>query len=1149
LRDFAAARPRQLGAAVTPAPITASQRDTLPPITAAFLAELARLPAIQEGDLQSVAALTCKRALDLVDARYVSVWMLDTDRTQIHTIVRYDAQTGQRSHDLTLPFEEVAAELAALHQSTEIVSDDALSDLRLMGIHDTYLRETGVISLLEHVIRVGGRDVGVLSFERTAQASPWEPSDLALARGICSYLALTAANQQRLELEKKSAGNAALQAAILENAAYAVIATDIKGTITFFNRAAEQMLGYGSDEVVNKMTPALFHDPAEVKQRATQFGNNLDAQGEPDFSVFTAKTLAGERNEDEWTYVRRDGSRFPVLLSITAIRRTDGTIDGFLGIASDITERKLATSRLQQSEEMLSRVLLQSPDSILITDLADGRILEVNPGFEQITGYSRQEAIGQTTIDLGIWVDVAERDDMIGQVRSQGEVRSMPIRISRRGREVRHCILWGRTFEYNGISALLTSVHDVTNIKEAEERARTAQNMLQAVLDTVPAHVFWKDRNSVYLGCNRQFAVDNGFVSAADVVGTTDYSQLRRSTPEALAEIGKVIDADRQIIATKQGVAPRTVPFVMPDDSLRWMSVIKRPLLDDNGDVIGILGIQHDITEMIENERTAKNAQHMLQQVLDTIPSYVFWKDRQSRYLGSNRLFAEEAGFADPAGIIGKTDSELPWAEHAELFVDEDREVVANGVPLLERVKQFAAPQGGLRWVKTEKLPLVDASGTLIGVLGVQHDITEQLRSEQQLRASEEKLRSLFALSPLGINLQDMAGRYIEANDAFLSIVGYTREELLGMTCYDLIPPKYLDDEPRRLRRLRETGLIPAYEKSYFRKNGSEVPVSTLTVLVAGPDGQDFKWTIVEDITIRLEAREAQRQLNDELERLVAERTAELQVAIEGLMRSEKLASLGSLVAGVAHEISTPVGNASLATSTLVGAIGDFEAELAGRLSRSALDGFVRQVKLGVDIANRNIERVAGLIQSFKQVAVDQTSSQRRQFQLTEIVDEILTTMHPSLKRAGVATDVSIDPALTLDSYPGPLGQVLTNLINNAILHGFPKGNAASALPGARQIGIKAQAVDQDLIRLEVKDNGVGIPASALGRIFDPFYTSKLGQGGSGLGLHIVHNIVTDVLAGSVGVESDVGTGTVFIITFPKTTPQTTATTDQDAKA
>jgi signal transduction histidine kinase len=156
--------------------------------------------------------------------------------------------------------------------------------------------------------------------------------------------------------------------------------------------------------------------------------------------------------------------------------------------------------------------------------------------------------------------------------------------------------------------------------------------------------------------------------------------------------------------------------------------------------------------------------------------------------------------------------------------------------------------------------------------------------------------------------------------------------------------------------------------------------------------------------------------------------------------------------------------------------------------------------------------------------------------------------MHPSLKRAGVATDVSVEPTLTLDSYPGPLGQVLTNLINNAILHAFPKDATVVIPPGARRIIINAQSMDAQGLRLQVRDNGAGIPAAALGRIFDPFYTSKLGQGGSGLGLHIVHNIVTDVLAGSLSVESDVGVGTTFTITMPRDTPQAATAATQDTQ-
>ncbi|WP_374385012.1 PAS domain S-box protein [Dongia sp.] len=845
----------------------------------AFLAELARNRSVQEGDFETVVNLICERCLDLVDARFVTVWVRDQKNNVLRSIARFDRLTHARCHDVEIPLDKVHDELATLEQHTFIISDDALSDERLAGIHDEYLRQNGIAALLKHVVRTSGTDIGLLSFERTEKTVPWQARDAALARGVCSYLALTAVNQQKAEIERQSADNSALQRAILDNASYAVIATDVSGTITFFNRAPEEMLGYSSAEIVGKHTPVVFHDANEIAARAMQISIHLDSEIPPDFQVFVARSLAGERNADEWTYIHRDGSRKTVLLSVSTLRNRGGELTGFLGIASDVTERNAVSSRLRQSEEMLSRVLLQSPDAILITALSDGRILDANPGFVQITGYARTEAIGRTTVDFGIWADLAERNEMLRQARTIGEVKSMPIRILRRGTELRHCVLWGRTFEHNGIPALLTSVHDVSDIKAAEAAAHQSQLML---------------------------------------------------------------------------------------------------------------------------------------------------------------------------------------------------------------------------------------------------------------RASEDKLRSLFALSPLGINLQDIEGRYIEANDAFLSLIGYERNELVGHTCYDLIPEEYLAEEPARLKRLHETGIVPAYEKAYRRKDGSLVPVSTTTVLVTGADGAQFKWTIVEDITVRRQAEEAQRRLNSELERMVAERTAELQSAMEGLMRSEKLASLGSLVAGVAHEISTPVGNASLAASTLAGAVRTFEPMLEGKLTRTGLENFVSQVKLGVDITNRNIERVSNLIQSFKQVAVDQTSSQRRTFQLQEVVDEIITTMHPSIRRAGVTTLVDVAPDITLDSYPGPLGQVLTNLINNALIHAFPKDSVVTV--GEPRIEVKAARLGSDL-QLTVADNGAGIPASALGRIFDPFFTSRLGHGGSGLGLHIVHNIIVEMLAGSIDVSSQPSQGTIFTITIPVVTP------------
>lgn len=1127
--------------AVSTAPTTSSLPDAVSAETVAFLAELARLPAIQNGDVEAVASLICERCLGLTDVRYISVWMLDPDQAMLRSIARYDRTTRSFCAEIAISGSDVTEELAILRNATQIASDDALTDQRLEGVRESYLRPQGITAVLEHVIRVSGKDVGLLSLEQTGKPRPWKPSDSALTRGLCSYLALTSVNRQKIALEQQAAETSALQAAILENAAYAVIATDVDGQITFFNRAAEKMLGYQAAELVNKTGPILFHDPEEVIARAKILSDHMQRSIAPGFEVFIAKTLAGEANEDEWTYIRKDGSRLTALLSVTAIRDARGQVTGFLGMASDVTERNRVASRLRQSEDILSRVLLQSPDAILVTALDSGRILDVNPGFEQITGYRRTDVIGKTTVDLSIWVDLAERNEMLRQVRAHGEVRSMPVQISRHGGDRRQCILWGRIFEYAGEQALLTSVHDVTDLREAEQAASESRRMLQAVLDAVPSHVFWKDRNSVYLGCNRQFALDNGFTDPAEVVGKTDYDQLSGHSPEQLAENETILATDRQLVASKQPAAPRTALFVKPDGSVRWVNVAKTPLLDQDGDVIGILGVQHDVTEFLESEKSARDSQQMLRSVLDTIPSGVFWKDRNSVYIGSNRQFAKDAEQGDPGNIVGKTDADMIWRDNAKTLVEDDRQVIATAQPILDQISSYAAVDGKIRWFETDKVPLITEAGEVKGVLGVQHDITEQLRRQEIVRAGEEKLRALFTLSPFGINLQNMDGRYLEVNAAFLDIVGYDLEEIKKLTCYDLIPDEYLDIEPDRLRALRETGLIPAYEKEYRCKDGSRVPVSTTTVLVPGLDGEHYKWTIVENITERRKTEEAQRRLNDDLERLVTERTFELKSAMEGLMRAEKLASLGSLVAGVAHEISTPVGNASLASSTLVGAIGEFEQQMAGKLSRSMLESFVKQIKLGVDIANRNIERVAGLIQSFKQVAVDQTSSQRRQFQLTEVVDEILTTMHPSLKRRAVTTTVSVPPDIVLDSYPGPLGQVLTNLINNSLLHAFPSDASAkdkvSVKDRPRTIRIKAALVDHTHLRLEVSDDGSGMAASVLGRIFDPFFTSKLGHGGSGLGLHIVHSIVADMLAGTIAVASEVGVGTTFTIIMPCKTP------------
>lgn len=295
--------------------------------------------------------------------------------------------------------------------------------------------------------------------------------------------------------------------------------------------------------------------------------------------------------------------------------------------------------------------------------------------------------------------------------------------------------------------------------------------------------------------------------------------------------------------------------------------------------------------------------------------------------------------------------------------------------------------------------------------------------------------------------------------------------------------------------------------------------------------------------------REARlRALNAELEDQVRERTghleqsnAELAQALTelrntqaDLIQSEKLAALGGLVASVAHEMNTPIGNALMACTSLAEqgqALRQASGE--GRLTKRQFDEGLRALEDAASLAERSLRRAAELVSSFKQVAVDQTSEHYRVFSLQQLCAEISTLLTPSLRRQGAQVELDIPEELELAGYPGPLGQVLTNLIENAALHGL-RGAGGRIL-------LRAALVDEQTLSLEVEDSGSGMPAEVRARIFEPFFTTRRGQGGTGLGLTIVHNLVSGSLKGQISLRSEPGAGSCFRLLLPRQLPPPTA--------
>jgi len=305
---------------------------------------------------------------------------------------------------------------------------------------------------------------------------------------------------------------------------------------------------------------------------------------------------------------------------------------------------------------------------------------------------------------------------------------------------------------------------------------------------------------------------------------------------------------------------------------------------------------------------------------------------------------------------------------------------------------------------------------------------------------------------------------------------------------------------------------------------------------VRGTQARDEIGDMARSVEVFRENAIAKRQAEEELRAAKdrAEATlAELRETQQSLIEAEKLAALGGLVAGVAHEVNNPVGISLTVASSLARRCKIFAEEIKdGTIRKSKLDEFIA---LNLDAAQQlvaNLQRAGDLIQSFKQVAVDRSHEDRRTFDLHESTEQILASLRPVLRKTPIALSVDGAPGVVMDSYPGAYGQVLTNLFLNAVIHAFPEPGENS------RIIISTRALTDRDVEIIVADNGKGMTEEVQKRAFDPFFTTRRDQGGTGLGLHIIYSLVRQRLGGTLSLDTHAGRGTVFRITLPRAAPR-----------
>ena len=411
--------------------------------------------------------------------------------------------------------------------------------------------------------------------------------------------------------------------------------------------------------------------------------------------------------------------------------------------------------------------------------------------------------------------------------------------------------------------------------------------------------------------------------------------------------------------------------------------------------------------------------------------------------------------------------------------------------------------------------------------------------SDAVFDARQPTLQLIYDTAPIGLAFLSPDCRYLQINQRLTDICGISVEDHLGRYVRDCVPA-LADAVEGIVQSIMRTGdPVTGIEVAGQRADQTD---ERFWVTYWHPhrnaDGEIVGVNVAaEEITERKRAEAALKVSERELRRARDTAEAALQDLREtqnSLIEAEKLAALGRLVAGVAHEINNPLGTSLTLASSLERKSRLFAVEAAqGTLKRSSLNEFVEAIRDGSAQLQESLNRAAGLIQSFKQVASDRNNSELRTFDLSDLTEQVATGLRPALPKHGVTLNVECEQGLSISSYPGSYGQVLTNLFLNSIAHAFPDGRQGN-------IAIKVSACGDDDVEIIFSDDGCGMSPDVRRQAFDPFFTTRRHQGGTGLGLHIVYSVVTDRLGGQLRLSSEPGEGTDVRIILPRQVPDGT---------
>ncbi len=811
--------------------------------------------------------------------------------------------------------------------------------------------------------------------------------------------------------------------------------------------------------------------------------------------------LNGEtlKNDDD-LWVHADGSKHWLRWSVTPWRDLHSEIGGIIISAENITERKQTEAALSAREEHFRTLFEQATDGILVTD-ALGKFVDANSAACRQLGYGREELLTMNATSIVLPEDVKRIVPEIERISSaHGEVVRADWQIRRKD---------GSIFLAEATSKQLPSGHlqaflrDVTETRRTQMQLHERQHFLQRILDAEPGTVYIYDLNTlsnIYI--NRHWLIAYGY-SPEEMAAMGANALTQIIFPHDQARIVEHHQAWRQV----SGDEIREIEYRVRTKSGEWRWLHSRETAfthDDAGRITQVLGIAHDITERRNAEIALRESEQRLNaaQRIGAIGCWE-WDLATDLITGSQEMYRLLG--VDPANTDANVFALLDRLVHPDDREEIRRnalEVRARGVitPLEFRL---VTPDGSVRWMASQGQPQTDAEGNIVRFCGVVQDITARKLTEHKLAASEALLRTILDSEPACVKLIDANGTLLEINASGLAMIeAETREQLIGKDMAQFVVPEHRNAFSQLQRRV-VGGASGTLEFDVTGLKGTHRTLETHAVPLRDSTGLVFAALgLTADITERKRA------------------AAENQRLAFQLQQAQKMEAIGQLTAGIAHDfnniLASVLGYAGLA----------YEQHVPDKNSKLA--EYLREVQ-GAGIRARDL--IANMLAFSHNGDIEQHT-----LLLGPLVQETVKTLAPLLPSSIAFTARIATEGLSVLANPAQLHQVIMNLVINARDAVGEHGTIELALRQVSGVHAVCNGCHADMtgsfVELAVSDNGPGIAADILPRIFDPFYTTKRVGKGTGMGLAVVHGVVHRC-GGHVLVDSQPGRGTVVRVMLP----------------